>query len=306
MSDAGIAQVTLVPNQGWDPRILVCVYELAYGAYALPMHVFVVVSERYVVLVDTLVNEATAQALLELARPHLHGRGLLVVNTHADYDHAWGNQLFAAAHGMAPAPIIGTRGCADRMRSNEESEQLLRLQREQPDVYDGVRLCPPDILFDDALTIDGGDLTLRLIATPGHTPDHCSVYIPEIATLLAGDAAEAPFPSPDEGGLVALRDSLARLDALDARLTLYCHAPVWAGSKLIRGNIEYFDSLEARCRAALANGVPAVPAQGADVEALIRFPYAQAVPAGMKAWAEEGFYRPAHCANIRAMLQHVG
>ncbi len=44
-------------------------------------------------------------------------------------------------------------------------------------------------------------------------------------------------------------------------------------------------------------GSPAVPAQGADVEALIRFPYAQAVPAGMKAWAEEGFYRPAHQAT---------
>ncbi len=109
MSDAGIAQVTLVPNQGWDPRILVCGYELVYGAYALPMHVFIVVSERYVVLVDTLVNEATAQALLELARPHLHGRGLLVVNTHADYDHAWGNQLFAAPTVWRRRPIIGTR-----------------------------------------------------------------------------------------------------------------------------------------------------------------------------------------------------
>ena len=85
------------------------------------MHVFIVVSERYVVLVDTLVNEATARALLELARPHLRGRELLVVNTHADYDHAWGNQLFAAADGMAPAPIVGTRACAERMRSNRRA-----------------------------------------------------------------------------------------------------------------------------------------------------------------------------------------
>ena len=36
MSDAGIAQVTLLPNQGWDPRILVCGYELAYGAACCP------------------------------------------------------------------------------------------------------------------------------------------------------------------------------------------------------------------------------------------------------------------------------
>ena len=306
MPYAASSPVTLLSNQNWDPRILVCRYELAYDGYALPVHVFIVVSQRYVILVDTLINQETARALLDIARPYLAGRQLLIVNTHADYDHAWGNQLFAAPNSRTPAPIIGTRDCAQRMRSRDEQEQLERLRCHQPDTYADVRLCPPTILFDDALTIDGGDLTLSLFATPGHSPDHCSLYIPEIHTLLAGDAAELPFPFVGDGGLVDLRASLARLAALDARTALYCHAPPSAGPPLVENNIAYFATLESRCRTALDQGAPAHPAPNADLEQMVRFPFAEAVPSGAKAWAEPRFYRPGHHAAIRAMLAHRG
>ena len=299
------APVTLLPTQDWDPRILVCQYDLAMDDYTLPMHVFIVVSRRYVVLVDTLVNQEIAGSLLDIARPHLAGRRLLVVNTHADYDHAWGNQFFLASDSPAAAPVIGTRRCAQRLRSRHERDQLDRLRREQPHLYANVQLTPPTILFDDTLTIDGGDLTLSLFATPGHTPGHCSLHIPEIRTLLAGDAAELPFPSAGDGGLVDLRASLDRLAALHARTALYCHAPPSAGPALIDGNIAYFATLEARCRTALAHGTPARPAPDADLEQMIRFPFADAVPPGAESWAEPRFYRPAHHTAIRAMLDQL-
>src|SRR5690349_17498674 len=94
--------VTLVPNEGWDQRILVC----RCGAL---VDTFVVVTERYVVLIDTLINQRTAGALLEIARPHLAGRQLLAVNTHADWDHAWGNHAFRGPGAQARAPIVGSR-----------------------------------------------------------------------------------------------------------------------------------------------------------------------------------------------------
>src|SRR5690242_14958747 len=78
--------VRLVPNAGWEPRILVCRCGPLVDA-------FIVVTARYVVLVDTLINPRTARMQLALAREHLRaGRALLVVNTHADWDHCWGNQ----------------------------------------------------------------------------------------------------------------------------------------------------------------------------------------------------------------------
>jgi len=291
--------VSLVPNHGWDQRILVC----RCGPL---VDTFIIISERYVVLVDTLINRRTAEALLEIARPHLAGRQLLIVNTHADWDHAWGNHVFAGPSAALPAPILATRCCAERLRSEEARRKLAKLRAGEPGRFDDVLLTPPSVLFEQRLVIDGGDLTLELFATPGHTPDHISVFIPEIRTLLPGDAAELPFPFVESAAAMpTMRNSLARMAALDAEMALYCHAPVDSGPGLLRQNMAYFDTIEQRCRAALARGVPGMPAAAADVEALVGFPFAEALPAGADAAALEGFYCPGHQVAIRAMLEHL-
>jgi len=291
--------VAVVPNGGWDERILVC----RCGSL---VDVFIVVAERYVVLIDTLINTRTATALLEIAHEHLGGRQLLVVNTHADWDHAWGNHVFDGSDAHYPAPIIASRRCAERLRGAEAAQKLAQMQANQPGRFNDVRLTPPTILFDERLAIDVGDLTLELFATPGHKPDHISIYIPEIRTLLPGDAAELPFPFVESAAsLPAMRDSLARMAALDPTSALFCHAPVTSGPAVLQRNIAYFNTIEQRCRDALARGAPARPSADADVEALVGFLYAEAVPADMDAAALAGFYRPGHQAAIRAMLEHL-
>src|SRR5689334_6597669 len=154
--------VTLIPNAGWDPRILV----VRYGEL---VDAFVVVGARLVVLIDTLVNPRTAAELARIAEPHLAGgRQLLAVNTHADWDHCWGNQLFAGPDAARPAPVVASRACAERLRAPEAQEMLRRMRAEQPGMYDDVRPTPPTIAFDDRLWIDAGGLTLELFPTPGH------------------------------------------------------------------------------------------------------------------------------------------
>lgn len=89
--------------------------------------------------------------------------------------------------------------------------------------------------------------------------------------------------------------------ALDPASALYCHAPTDAGTALLQQNIAYFDELERRCRAALAAGATPTPAGDADVEALIGFPFAEALPAGHTMTQPE-FYQPEHQKAIRTML----
>jgi glyoxylase-like metal-dependent hydrolase (beta-lactamase superfamily II) len=297
---AATDEVRLVPNAGWDARILVCRCGPLVDA-------FIVVTAHYVVIVDTLINPRTARAQLALAREHLRdGRTLLVVNTHADWDHCWGNQLFAGPEAEAPAPIIATRQCAGRFRSPEALPFLAEMQGREPGRFDDVRYAPPTILFDERLTIDGGDLTLDLFATPGHTPDHLSLHLPEIATLLAGDAAEWPFPfARSAATLPAMRESLVRLAALDPAVVLYCHAPETSGPALLRANIAYFDQLEAHCRAALARGIPAHPAEGEDVATLIAYPVAEALPSGTGMGEVPAFAARGHELQIRMMLEYL-
>ena len=79
------------------------------------------------------------------------------------------------------------------------------MQEREPGRFDGLRLTAPTITFDERLQIDGGDLTLQLFATPGHQPDHCSIFIPEIGMLLAGDAAELPFPFAESAAALIRR-----------------------------------------------------------------------------------------------------
>jgi len=291
--------VTLVDNQGWDPRILV----VRCGDL---VDAFIVVSERYVVLVDTLINPQTAAAMLRIAREQLTGgRQLLAINTHADWDHFWGNQLFAGPDVAHPAPIFASRRSADRFRAPEEGQQFLAEMREhEPGRFDDVRITRPTVLFDGRLLIDGGDLTLELFPTPGHQPDHVAIFIPEIGALLAGDAAESPFPLVHTAdGLPLLRASLARTAALKPNTVLYCHAPVTSGPELLQANIAYFDELERRCRAARASGAAARPAEAEDVEALIAFPLAEAIPTDIKADELPDLYRRGHRTAIRAMLE---
>jgi glyoxylase-like metal-dependent hydrolase (beta-lactamase superfamily II) len=248
----------------------------------------------------------TAADLLRIAEPHLEGRQLLVINTHAHWDHAWGNQLFAGPGAICPAPIIATRRCAELLRSPGSQQKLAEKRASEPSRFGDVELVAPTLLFEERLAIDGGDLTLELFATPGHASDHIAIYIPQIRTLLPGDAAELPFPFVESAATFpALRESLWRMAALDPVAALYCHAPETSGPALLRRNIAYFDELERRCHHALARGVPARPAEDADVEALVGFSFAEAVPAGHSEQELAGFYRPGHQAAIRAMLEYL-
>lgn len=289
--------VIVVPNQGWDERILVC----RCGPL---VDTFIVITARTVVIIDTLINRATAEALLDIARSHLPGRELLVVNTHADWDHAWGNHVFAGPTARYPAPIIASRKCAERLRSDPARRKLAAKRALSPGRHDDVVLTPPTVLFDERLVIEGGDLTLQLFATPGHTSDHVAVFIPEISTLLPGDAAELPFPFVESAAAMpAMRASLAQMVTLGAETVLYCHAPITSGPALLRQNLAYFDTIERHCRAALRAG--GLATSETDIEALVGFPFAEALPPDADVAALEGFYRPGHRYNIRAMLQHL-
>jgi len=293
--------VLLLPNQGWDKRIHVC----RNGDL---VQTFIVVTQRFVVLVDTLINPATAQQMVAYARPYLDaGRTLLVINTHADYDHAWGNQLFAGPDARSPAPVIGSQRCAERLLGGEDASLLQKLRTAEPEIFGDVHITSPTVRFEGRMTIDGGDLTLHLFPTPGHTDDHIAIFIPEISTLLAGDAAELPYPAAHTvAGLPLMRASLQTLAALNARAVLYCHAPAAIGAQLLHDNIAYFDALERACRA-VPGSLPGDPSVGdADLIAVTGCRYEDVTPQ-TEHWrhVHDHYRTAAHAAQLRMMLAWV-
>src|SRR4051812_30235820 len=93
-------KVTRVPNTGWDDRVRVFRHGPVVDTCA-------VVTERYLLLVDSGLSLAGAEQELALLADVLPGRQLLVLNTHADWDHYWGNGAFSGPTAHTPAPILG-------------------------------------------------------------------------------------------------------------------------------------------------------------------------------------------------------
>lgn len=264
--------VKWLANQGWDPRIHI-------AANGELVNVFLLVTQRFVVIVDTLINPTTAHALVEYAQPYLPGRQLLVINSHSDWDHAWGNQLFAGPNAPYLAPVIAHVAATSQYNGSEKIDSLQKMRSEQPGIFDDVEITRPTITFHSRLEIDGGDLTLHLFPTPGHSPDHIAIYVPEISTLLAGDAAEIPYPIVHNAlDLPVLRASLAAMASLHPQMAFYCHASPSAGPQLLHDNIAYYDAMEAACRTALARSLDIAHIPDAVLPAALACKFADVTP----------------------------
>ena len=296
--------VTEIPNGGWDARVRVFRHGPLVDTAA-------VVTERYVVLLDTGARPENMEVVVEWLEDVLPGRQLLVLNTHGDWDHYWGNRVFIGSAARYPAPVLGHVLLPGRVETERERAYLAELRAQNPGELDQVEILSPTLTFTPPLVIDGGDLRLEIIATPGHQPDHVAIWIPQIRLLWAADAAEHPWPfANDPAALPDLRASLDRMLALDPQWALYCHAPDIASPQIIANNRAYFDALEAHCRdalSALAVG-PADAAEDTDFSGLpdkIGFPATAALAPGADPavlGGETWTYTRAHARNTRVML----
>ncbi len=295
MSDEFVREIKLADI---DPRVR------AFGCGGI-VDVFAVETAGPTVLIDSMVSPESIGRVVEILGVRL-GR-LIVVNTHGDWDHVWGNCFFSGPKAPFPAPILSHELAAERMTSPEAVTYLHRSQAENPDLYRNVRIEPANIGVTGKTSIYGGDLTLRLLETPGHSPDHMAIWIPELRLLVAGDAAEMPLPLvPDAQSVPALRESLYKMSALDPRHVLYCHARGYTSAGVINHNIAYFDEAEGRCRRFLRLN-SGYQAANVSPDALA-WPLEDALPDGVAPTdliPDADFYRRAHEEAVRAMAGWV-
>jgi glyoxylase-like metal-dependent hydrolase (beta-lactamase superfamily II) len=148
-------------------------------------------------LVDTLYDlKLTALMLADMRRASDAAQAIdVVVNTHANGDHCWGNQL------VQDAEIIGSRRCAEEMAELPPSllaglmaappagptGDLLRRMFGSFDFRD-IEVVPPSTIFDGELTLRVGDTEVRLIEVgPAHTRGDIIVHLPAQRVVFTGD-----------------------------------------------------------------------------------------------------------------------
>jgi cyclase len=145
-------------------------------------------------LVDTLFDlDLTSELLRRLGPITTSAPIRTVVNTHANGDHCYGNQL------VGDAEIIASTATAHEM-SDVPPALMASLLDAPGDVgelfrhffgafeFHGIELRLPDRTFDGRLEVDVGGRGVELIeAGPAHTAGDTIVFVPDAATVYTGD-----------------------------------------------------------------------------------------------------------------------
>lgn len=153
-----------------------------------------VVGDGASLLVDTLFDLRLTRRLLESLAPFTRIAPIRsLVNTHANGDHCYGNQLVdgaeiiastAAAHEMSEVPpaMLGALNTAPG-----EVGDLFRRFFGAFD-FDGIELRLPTRTFDGRLDVEVGGRTVELIEVgPAHTRGDVVVHVPDAQTVYTGD-----------------------------------------------------------------------------------------------------------------------
>ena len=173
-------------------------------------------------------------------RPLIGGRDLVVVYSHADWDHVWGTAGLPLERATV---VMGHRACQARFTADVPRTLRERWQAE-PGPWDEVVLIAPDTVFDLETTVDLGSMTLELRHLPGHTPDTIVGFVPQRGLLLMGDTAETPFPVvPSDSPLTAWIGGLERWRRDPrVRTVVPAHGPI-GGVEILQRNISYLRAL---------------------------------------------------------------
>jgi len=291
--------VFFIPEMSVDPRVRVFRrnFNGIEGFDGMEVDAYVVITERYVVIFDTLLCPEDASIMIQMVEDQLPGRQLLVVNSHADWDHSWGNAYFTGEHA---APILAHDHCFTRLQSEEANKELLDYQKRYP-VFQNVSLVAPTITFDQHLTIHGGDLTIELLPAPGHHPDHIAAWIPELRLLLAFDAVEKPIPFMENAEAVpSMFATLDRFLALQPKQVLCSHGKS-TKVELVEENLSYFREVERRSRDLLQKHRPTHD-ELEHASEIIHYSFDEVI-AGSTVPIDRTFYVWAHDMNVRSLLQ---
>ena len=192
---------------------------------------------------DTLARPRDTRTYL----PFIGTRELVIVYSHADWDHIWGT----AGLPYAGVRIIAHDRCRERF-ATEVGETLAAKQRDEPGRWDDVVLVEPTETFSCEHSVDLGGMTVTLSHLPGHTRDCIVGFIPERGLLLAGDTVETPCPVvPADAPLDEWIAALQRWETDErVRSVIPAHGPI-GGREILSRNIAYLE--------ALRNGRPIEP-----------------------------------------------
>jgi glyoxylase-like metal-dependent hydrolase (beta-lactamase superfamily II) len=217
-------------------------------------------------LVDTLFDlPLTTEMLAAMSEVTERSPITDALNTHANGDHCYGNQLLAPA-----VKIHATSPCRHEMHdvppallhqltTTDLGPELTPYVRRMFGAFDfsGITLREPDACFENDTTVQFGGRDVRLVSLgPAHTSGDAVGYVPDAGVVFAGDLlfiGGTPVTwSGDLSGWIAACDTMA---GWDPAVVVPGHGPVTDGAAIleVRG---YLTHVRERLEASIEAGHP--------------------------------------------------
>jgi glyoxylase-like metal-dependent hydrolase (beta-lactamase superfamily II) len=204
-------------------------------------------------LVDTLFDLALTTEMLDAMRDAAPAARDIdtLVNTHANGDHCYGNQL------VRDATIITSEATAEEL--SEVSPAMMAAMLENADElgeagaffrqvfgpfdFKGIELPPVSKTFRGALTVKVGDKRVELIEVgPAHTRGDVLVHVPDEGVVFTGDilfieGTPIMWEGPVENWIAACD----RIESLGAAVVVPGHGPITdrSGARAVRDYLVY-------------------------------------------------------------------
>lgn len=227
-------------------------------------------------LVDTLWDIRCTRTMLDAMAPLLRDAPLAtLVNTHADGDHFWGNQLIGDHVETITSDAARSEMAHHKPRSMIAFSRLGKYLKQMPFgrtrsvghwfetlclpyAFDEVKHTPARQSFSGTVWKDVGGRRVQLIEVgPAHTRGDLMVYVPDARTLFAGDilfigSTPVMWAGPVENWLAALDLILE----LDVETIVPGHGPI-TGKEGVRMVKTYWEFTRGAARKCFDDGLPA-------------------------------------------------
>ncbi len=189
--------------------------------------------EHRVYVCDSFLGPKSMEEIAKIIKDEgADDKPVVVFNSHADWDHIWGNCYFK------DAMILGHEQC--RVRINEEGEAELEKNGEHQ--QGEVILTPPTVVFEDKYIFE--DDGMEFFYSPGHTFDSASCYDHREGVLFVGDNVESDIPCVTSLDIDTYINTLQSYLERDWEFLVLGHDPVQSDDKLIQDNLDYLRLLK--------------------------------------------------------------
>ncbi len=217
-------------------------------------------------LIDTLFDLKLTQEMLDTMRKSVPASAHIdmVVNTHANGDHCFGNEL------VADSRIIASKRTADQLLTETTPQQLAFLIQQAPGQvgefmrrafgafdFTNITLTPPKETFEGELILKVGNKEVRLIELgPAHTLGDTVAYIPSDKVIFTADLLFiGGHPIAWSGPISNWIKACDYILSLDVEIIVPGHGPITdkQGVSELKG---YFEYVFAETRRHYEAGIP--------------------------------------------------